>query len=292
MSGPVVIVPAGDLCGEGLCVIGAHVYWTDINRFLIHRHDPATATTRSWQFDEPVVALAPTEDDDELLVALASRLVFWRPATGESRAHGFALHDYPAMRLNDGRAGPDGRFWIGSMANNVAPDGRPLPPGPPDGKLYAVESGDAQILAEGIGIPNTLCWDTGRGRFYFADSLRNEIYRYRLGPDGKSIADRQVHFGAGVPGLPDGSAMDDEGGLWNCRYGGGQVVRIGPDGGVTDRIALPVSNVTTCAFGGAGGRTLYITSAASPPDVFERHAGAVFAVETPYRGVACHVVRP
>ena len=45
-----------------------------------------------------------------------------------------------------------------------------------------------------------------------------------------------VGFGRGHP---DGSAVDSEGYLWNCRYGGGCVVRVAPDGAVERVVEVP-----------------------------------------------------
>ena len=34
--------------------------------------------------------------------------------------------DLPDNRLNEGRVGPDGAFWVGTMQNNLNPDGSPM----------------------------------------------------------------------------------------------------------------------------------------------------------------------
>src|SRR5690242_2422334 len=41
------VVPAGDICGEGAVWHPDEnvLYWTDINRFLVHRFDPASLKT-------------------------------------------------------------------------------------------------------------------------------------------------------------------------------------------------------------------------------------------------------
>ena len=91
-------------------------------------------------------------------------------------------------------------------------------------------------------------------------------------------------------GLPDGMAIDSEGMLWVAHYGGSCVSRWDPDGGaLLERIELPVTQVTACAFGGSNLDTHYITSAAQEMDAAalerEPHAGGLFAIKTPYRGV-------
>ncbi len=123
---PACAAPAGDWCGEGPVWHPEEqaLYWTDINRFLIHRYDPARATTQSWLFEEPVTALMLTGRADTLVAALGSRAILWKPATDERRDLGFALPGWPAVRLNDGQADPRGSLWLGSMRNNVTRTGR------------------------------------------------------------------------------------------------------------------------------------------------------------------------
>ena len=50
---PICIVPAGDVCGEAATWDAAanRVYWTDINRFLLHSHHPDSGATRTHMFD-------------------------------------------------------------------------------------------------------------------------------------------------------------------------------------------------------------------------------------------------
>lgn len=59
----------------------------------------------------------------------------------------------------------------------------------------------------------------------------------------------------------DGLSLQNEGCLWVARWGAGCVVRVTPDGEVVDRIDLPVSQPSSCAFGGPDLADLYITSA-------------------------------
>ena len=83
VSHPVCIAPTCDLCGEGAVWHPAHgaVYWSDINRFLIHRLTLADECVRTWLFDEPVTALTLTDRDDTLAVVLGSGVILWEPAS-------------------------------------------------------------------------------------------------------------------------------------------------------------------------------------------------------------------
>ena len=75
------VSPVGDICGEGVVWHPEHraVYWTDINRFLIHRMNLEDESTRTWIFHEPVTALNLTTDPDRLLVVFASCVALWSP---------------------------------------------------------------------------------------------------------------------------------------------------------------------------------------------------------------------
>lgn len=280
------VAPVGDITGEGAVWSAAEgcLYWTDINRFLVHRLAAGDRSVRTWFFDEPAVAVALTDQPGVLLVALASRILLWTPADDERRTIA-ALPASNAVRFNDARPCPRGTLLIGTMGNNVGPDGESgdVPPGL--GALYRFAAGSFETLETGIGIANTVAWSPDGATFYFADTLKNEIRGYDHHPETGAL-------GAGVPffagferGAPDGSAIDSEGHLWNCRYGGGCVVRVSPDGAIERVVEVPCGNVTTCTFGGTDLRTLFITTARGGNGRSERLAGSVFALEAPAPGL-------
>jgi sugar lactone lactonase YvrE len=120
---------------------------------------------------------------------------------------------------------------------------------------------------------------------YFADTLNNTIYHSDYDLATGAMSGEKSFFADFSRGLPDGSTMDVEGYLWNCRFFGGCVVRIAPDGSVDTVVEMPVSNVTTCAFGGSDGSTLYVTTASLAAPASERLAGSLFAIETETRGL-------
>jgi sugar lactone lactonase YvrE len=286
LSEPRVVAPTGDHCGEGAVWHAAEkrLYWVDINRFLVHRLEPADGSVKTWMFDEPVVALGLTGDDDVLVVGLGSGVMLWRPETDERRRQGFGLAGWPAVRLNDGRPSPAGGFWIGSMRNNVGPGGEDLPCGGTDGTLFRINADGVSEQWHDIGISNTLCWSPDRRLFYFADTLADVIWVSDYDVASDSIGNSRVFFSDFGRGGPDGSALDSEGYLWNCRYGGGCIVRIASDGSIDRVIELPVANITTCTFGGDDLKTLYVTSAAAKPPAHERLGGSLFAIDTNVAG--------
>ncbi len=284
---PVCVAPTGDVCGEGAVWHTAHqaVYWNDINRFLIHRFTPADGTVRTWLFDEPVTALTLTTRPETLAVILGSGVILWEPETDKRSEFVFRLEGWPKVRLNDARADPRGSLWMGSMRNNVNTDGSSRETGGKDGKLFCLDpNGTVTVRREQIGIANTLAWSPDRRCFYFGDSLANTIWSYDYDAVTGGLDNERPFLQGFVRGLPDGSTADAEGYLWNCRFFGGCIVRVAPDGVIDRVIEMPVKNITTCTFGGPDLRTLYVTTARAEAPPSDRLAGSLFAIDTNVAG--------
>jgi sugar lactone lactonase YvrE len=214
-------------------------------------------------------------------------VLLWKPRQDERRDHGFRLHGWPGVRLNDGRPDPRGSLWVGSMRNNVGADGSPGESGGADGILFRVDpDGAVSEWKRGVGISNTLAWNPGQTKFYFADTLLNRVCVYDYDRLTGAIGGERSFFEGFPRGFPDGSAMDGEGYLWNCRYGGGCIVRVAPDGEIDRVIEMPTANITSCTFGGPDYRTLYATSASVDAPSGDRLAGGVFAIQTAAAGQA------
>ena len=281
------IVQARNVVGECPLWHPEHnsIYWTDINRFLIQRYELENAAVTIWRFDEPVCTLSLTTNPDLILVALASRLIIWNPSTDQRVEFASPDPDWPFNRLNDGATGPNGMFWVGSMRNNVSADGQHVDVTGLTGSLYRVSSdGQVTVWDSGYGITNTLLWSPDEKTFYCGCSIQNAIYAYDYNAGDGSIDNRRI-FAANMPhGVPDGSAIDTEGFIWNCRFYGGCILRYSPSGELVARIPMPASNVTNCTFGGADLRTLYVTTASLMTDDSEPLAGGLFAIPTDVQG--------
>jgi sugar lactone lactonase YvrE len=288
---PVCLAATGDACGEGIHwdTRPRSVYWTDINRFLVHRYKTGTQELKTWFFSEPVVCVLAAEAEDTLVLVSGSGASLWEPEKNLKHPPFFSLPDWPRARCNDAGVDARGSIWLGSMRNNVDADGAPLEAGGTDGVLYRIDgNGDVTEWALDIGISNTLVWNPDGAKFYFADTLKNEIFSYDYDRERGSIRNEMSFFKGFDRGSPDGSAMDAAGYMWNCRYGGSCLVRVSPAGEVDAVIEMPVSNPTNCAFGGENGTTLYVTSASAEKGRWERLGGCLFAIETNIAGLPVH----
>ena len=289
MATPRLLVDSRNIVGESPLWHSEEgsLYWTDVNGFTIQRYILQSGETHCWRFGEPVCALSLTTDPNRIFVALGSRLILWRPLTDERVTFASPEPNWPHNRLNDGATDPNGVFWVGSMRNNVGPNGEDLEASGNSGSLYRVmPDGDVSVWDTGFGITNTLAWSPDRETFYCGCSPSNVIYAYDYRAADSSISNRRPFIAGVQPGLPDGSAMDEEGCLWNCRFFGGCILRFSPAGKLDRLVEMPVSNITNCAFGGPSLDTLFVTTASLHGKNDEKHAGGLFEIPVGVRGLS------
>lgn len=260
------------------------VYWVDINGARIRRFCLSTSALQTWQFNQPVTALSLCENAEHLVVAIGGHLILWNPRNDHRQDFAQVDTQWPRNRLNDGGSGPDGNFWVGSMQNNVASDGGELPIEANTGSLYRVTpNGEVTVHDSGFGITNTITWSPDKSVFYCGCSRSGVLYSYRFDRTKSEISQRRIFANSGYPGVPDGSAVDCNGVLWNCRHSGKCILGFSPKGELVRKIEMPTTHITRCAFGGDDLRTLYVTTASLGAPNNEPLAGNLLSLrmETP-----------
>lgn len=289
---PICIVDCRDHLGEG--ALWDHreqvLWWVDVLvPARLHRFDPASGDHETWPMPEIVTSLAVREQGG-LVIASHRTVNAFDPADGRLVPLVAPEGGIAANRSNDGAADAKGRFWLGTMQNNLEPDNSPRAITESAGSLYRIEP-DLTVtkVLSGIGIANTVVWSPDRTVFYFADTLTGWIFAHDFDLETGTVSNRRAFARADDHGYPDGSTIDAEGFLWNARWGGSCVIRFAPDGAVDRIVTLPVSRVTSCAFGGPELDTLYITTSRyqlSPSEQGgEPQAGSLFAVRPGVKGL-------
>jgi sugar lactone lactonase YvrE len=228
------------------------LYWFDIKnrKFKWFEH----ARGAHGQFDLPMraSAAAPKAGGGFLMLTEAG-LCDFDPATGALDVRHASACD-AGFRSNEGMIDVAGRFWWSVMDDNEG--ARP-------GYVERYDrDGRSERMIGTIGIPNTLACSPDGRTFYYADSLEQTLWACDLDPATGALGPRrEFAHTRGGPGAPDGSAVDADGYLWNAQWGAARIVRYAPDGRIDRVVPTPVSQPSSCAFGGPDLTTLYVTSA-------------------------------
>lgn len=223
------------------------LYWFDILGQTMHSSEGGI-----WKFREPASA-AGWVNDTALLVATASNLMLLNLKQDKRQVLLPLEEEKSRTRSNDGRADPQGGFWIGTMGRNGEPD---------FGAIYRYYNGELRKLVPSVSIPNAICFAPCGTKAYYADTPKQVIWRVALDEDGWPEGMPSVFVDLrGTDFMPDGAVVDANGILWNAQWGAGRVAAYSPEGTFLQAIELPAPQATCPAFGGAELRTLYCTSA-------------------------------
>ena len=260
-------------------------WWIDIMEKKIHLFDPVSLQNRTWQLAQ-MPGTVVTCRSGGLALALENGFARFDPTTEEIKFLGDPESDLPENRFNDGKCDPQGRFWAGTMRTEDHMEQF-------TGSLYSLELDGEVIkrLGSKIGVSNGIVWSSDSRHMYFIDSPTRHIYRFDYDPMTGDIENRQIIFEAPDGfGFPDGMAIDSDDHLWVAFWGGGCVAKIDPSNGkITERVIVPVTAPTACAFGGPNLNQLLITTASFGLDqeakANQPMAGDLFMAEVSATGV-------
>lgn len=232
------------------------VWFVDILSPAILSLDPKTLKVHAFPMPAAVGSVSLVADG-RLVVALRSGVHLFDPGSGDLA---FLVHPEPDRtmnRLNDGKIGPDGCFWVGSMHDSV--------PRAASGALYRVApTGECRRVLDAIRVSNGLAWSPDGATMYHADTRECCVRAFDFDARSGDLGDGRVLITlTAEQGLPDGAAVDEQGFYWSAGVTSGKLNRISPDGALVQSIALPVAAPTMPCFGGADGRTVFVTSLAS-----------------------------
>jgi sugar lactone lactonase YvrE len=255
-----VVEPVGDVTaalGEGPYWVPEDdcLLWVDIEGARLHRtYFPAKETVTDSP--GPVSAAFPAVGGG-ILIAGGAALTLLFPAERGGQWVARTIADTPArdgIRFNDAGVDPAGRVWVGSMHMTEA---EPL------GELYRLDSGGRlNPVVKNVTVSNGLGWSPDGSRLYYADTPLRRVDVFDYDPaTGEAFARRAFADLSAAEGVPDGLTVDADGCVWVAMWGGSALRRFTPDGEPDAVLPVPVSQPTSCAFGGPDLADLYITSA-------------------------------
>jgi sugar lactone lactonase YvrE len=256
---PVTAEPVGDVTA----VLGEGPYWrpedetllwVDVARGLLHMTRVQLGETITIELD-PVSAAFPAVGGG-IVTAGGHRLTLRATRPGEGWA-GRTIAEAPArdgVRFNDASVDPAGRVWVGSMD---------IKEKDPLGTLYRLDTGGTLTpVVKGATVSNGIGWSPDGTRMYYNDSplRRIDMFDYDQAT-GEAFGGRMFADLSGVDGFPDGLTVDADGYVWVAMFAGGALRRFTPAGHQDAVLPLPVSQPTSCAFGGPGMADLFVTTA-------------------------------
>src|ERR1700722_10169485 len=204
----------------------------------------------SWDFPEVVGSFGLCRSG-RLVVALRHRVVLFDPRTKAIEHLTDPVNEPPTNRLNDGKVGPDGCFWVGSMDERPQREKR--------GALYRVTpTGGIERKAEGYAVSNGLAWSPDGRTMYHSDSTAGTIEAWDFDPaTGGMTNHRRLATLTSEEGRPDGAATDVEGNYWSAGPSAGCINCFSPTGKLLTKLPFPVPGPTMVCF---AGEFMFVTS--------------------------------
>ena len=282
-----LVVDAKAPLGEGPLwhVRRQSLFWVDILGGRLHEFSPRTGRDRAVDVGQYIGCVLP-RGRGGLLLGLQHGLAWFDLRTRRHKMFAAPEGGRKGQRCNDGKCDPAGRLWVGAMSVKLLRG---------KGRLYSVnpDLGVRQVLDK-LTIPNGLAWSHDARTMYFIDSAAQAVAAFDYDLETGGIRRRRVLIR--IPkrdGTPDGMSIDAEGMLWVAHWGGWRVTRWDPvKRRLLQTVWLPVSQVTSCAFGGKNLDELYVTSARDGLSerklAQEPAAGGVFRCRPGVRGLPAH----
>jgi sugar lactone lactonase YvrE len=256
---PVTAEPVGDVAA----VLGEGPYWRPEDEALLwvdvvrgHLHTTRVQPGETITVELDTVSAAFPAVGGGIVTAGGHRLMLRATRPGEGWA-GRIIAEAPArdgVRFNDASVDPAGRVWVGSMDIK---EKEPL------GTLYRLDSGRTLTpVVKGATVSNGIGWSPDGTRMYYNDSpmRRIDMFDYDQAT-GEAYQGRMFADLSRADGFPDGLTVDADGYVWVAMFAGGALRRFTPAGHPDAVLPLPVSQPTSCAFGGPGMADLFVTTA-------------------------------
>lgn len=250
--------------------------WADIQGRSIQSMDWASRKISTFHFDNEVGSFGLT-DDDRLIVSVWDKILLFDPATEKSEILAEVQVDEPRTRLNDGKVGPDGAFWVGTMDTSS--------PREPIAGLYRIDaSGDVAEIRDELQCSNGLAWTPDGAYMYHSDTSPGWIECYGFDPASGALGSKMLYAQqTNETGRPDGATVDTDGNYWSAGVSAGVLNCFSPDGNLLEAIKLPVDKPTMPCFCGPDLDQLIVTSIKQPADPTtmdpDTLSGGLFLVE-------------
>jgi sugar lactone lactonase YvrE len=189
------------------------------------------------------------------------------------------------VSLHECHCDRQGRFWVGSYDHHYPADRNAA-----DGFWFRLDGDVLTPVIDQITIANSLAFSPDGRTMYGVNTRANAVEAFDLDLHSGALSNRRTFLT--LPreeGFCDGATVDSHGGYWLAAVGAGSLRRYRPDGTLDRVVALPFSNPTKPAFGGADLATLYVTSTRMAINIDApgyANNGGLFALRPGEKGIA------
>ncbi|MDQ0394894.1 SMP-30/gluconolactonase/LRE family protein [Labrys monachus] len=263
---------------------GQDLWLVDMAAPSLIRLHPETGEKTVWPMPEAIGSFALCETDGKAIVALAGGLFILDLGSGALRLFARPEPEGSENRLNDGKASPEGRFWVGGM--NLSTPRRAA------AGLFRIDPDGAWTrVLDGIITSNGLAWSADGRRMFHSDSRGETLRSFDYEPATGDISGaRTLARLSDSEGRPDGGTIDAEGCYWSAGASASCLNRFAADGTLAERYILPVAAPSMLCFGGPDFDRIFVTSlSVAKGGVTE--TGRVISFPAPVRGLAGHRFR-
>ena len=282
-------MPQFEIVWDSRCGVAESPVWDASTRRLLFCDIPGKrinalsvddGARTTWDFPEVVGSFGLCRSG-RLVVALRHHVVLFDPRTREITKLTEPVSEPPTNRFNDGKVGPDGCFWVGSMDENS--------PRQKTAALYRVTpDGKVERKGEGYAVSNGLAWSPDGRIMYHSDSTAGIIESWSFDVRTGALSNHKVLATlTNEDGRPDGAATDVNGDYWSAGPSAACINRFSSDGKLLEKLAFAVPGPTMPCFADSH---LYVTSlregrAAEQLAQFPT-MGGLFRTDAPVKGAS------
>lgn len=254
ISSHVNVIDAGrDYMGENPIWISEEqkLYWLDILAPALRWYDPKTGNIGRVVLPKIIGGIAPNEQGSLLMLGHGG-IYRWDHNTEALNLLVDPEPNNTEIRFNTVGISPSGDIWAGTQS---------LDNSPIDGQLYRIDNAlNFDIESNSIGLPKNPAWSPDGKTMYITDGREGRILAIDMAPDNSLSNVRTFVEGNDDIGIPNGIAVDSEGGVWAAMVGKWCIQRFLADGTPDRRIVLPTPMPTGIAFGGVDSNEIFVTS--------------------------------
>ncbi|CAH0396156.1 unnamed protein product [Bemisia tabaci] len=191
----------------------------------------------------------------------------------------------PGTEISDGKADCKGQIFFDTRGK-LGPGGVAVIQNQASLFHYSKQTCTLELnLDKDKSFYNGLAWNTDYSRFFIVESDDKTVYGFDYDVNSGNISNRKVliDFKATNSCAPDGMTIDCSDNLWIACFTFGYVLQVDTNNGsILQTLHIPVTDVTSVAWGGDYFSTLFVTTSRYMLSEEERRkqplAGSVFAV--------------